>query len=178
MSLMKNIQLLSSKVSLPVIHLTEWMIRFRNIRKLKRLSNQVPHIYMSIQRAFLFKINHVDFHCVYCIIRFRRKFILLRLFRFFSPIYEQIKANTMCYDKWMWWLRHNWIITLTLGYVSGFTNRPSIPSRTTDTKHVITPNSIIVLHTGWDDWMTLEKRSKIQSENIAIHCRLAVGVIL
>lgn len=45
---------------------------------------------------------------------------------------------------------------LTLGYVSESTNWPSMPSRITDTKHVITPNSMIVLQTGCDCWITLE----------------------
>lgn len=44
------------------------------------------------------------------------------------------------------------------GYSHGAMNLPSIPNRNTDTKHAITPTSIIVLHTGCDDIITLEAR--------------------
>ena len=44
------------------------------------------------------------------------------------------------------------------GYSHGAMNLPSIPNRNTDTKHAITPISIIVLHTGCDDIITLEGR--------------------
>lgn len=57
------------------------------------------------------------------------------------------------------WLKLN--VVLTFGYVTESTNWPSMPSRMTDTRHVITPNSIIVLHTGCDCWITLFGWNKI-----------------
>lgn len=54
-------------------------------------------------------------------------------------------------------LRTLFSLWLTFGYVSESTNWPSIPNRMTETKHVITPNNIIVLHTGCDCWITLWK---------------------
>lgn len=47
--------------------------------------------------------------------------------------------------------RTRFFVLLTVGYVSGSTNRPSMPSSTTDVRQMITPHSIIVLHTGCDD---------------------------
>lgn len=44
-----------------------------------------------------------------------------------------------------------------MGYSSELTNRPSMPNSMTDIKQIITPNNIIVLHTGCDDCMTLER---------------------
>lgn len=38
-----------------------------------------------------------------------------------------------------------------------------MPSNITDNKHMITPNSMMVLHTGCDDWITL-KNTKIVSK--------------
>jgi len=42
------------------------------------------------------------------------------------------------------------------GNVSGLTNLPSSPNRNTEVKHTIIPNSIIVLHTGWESCITLK----------------------
>lgn len=50
------------------------------------------------------------------------------------------------------------------GNVSGLTNLPSKPNRNTEVKHTIIPNSIIVLHTGWDSCITLKKLQYIKNK--------------
>lgn len=45
---------------------------------------------------------------------------------------------------------------LTIGYVAGSTNWPSIPNRMTDIRQVMMPESMIVLQTGCESWITLK----------------------
>lgn len=49
-----------------------------------------------------------------------------------------------------------YFVVHTFGYSCGLTNRPSMPSNMTDIRQMMTPNSMMVLHTGCEDCITLK----------------------
>lgn len=90
------------------------------------------------------------------------------------------------YSIWSYWLlvrdrrlriidRLRLVFELTFGYVSESTNWPSMPSSMTDIKHVITPNSIIVLHTGCDCWITLWMKWEIVDYSLVANLECNFG---